>query len=156
MLFSLEDLTMHVRSKVITAPLLSEKPLSSPMSSLYTMQQHMSIVSLLPAIWTSVSEAIKYHLNSLDVSNESIFIPPIVSCKSIPGHEYILYFCFESICLLKERARFKIRIQTKKNEKCNTFLCRKKYNINQLGLNIVRWQIFSIIILNYFEVYINC
>lgn len=118
-----------------------KKPLStSPMSSLYTMQQHKSIVSFLPTIWTSVSEAIKYHLNSLDVPMKALLSLLQYDVKLFLGMNTFFLSAFESICLLKERARFKIRIQTKKNGKHNIFLCRKKYNINQLGLNTVRWK----------------
>lgn len=62
---------------------LSKKPLSSPMSSFYTMQEP-------PSIWTSVSKVIKCHLNSLDVSNESIFIPPTVIVRLFLGMNQFL------------------------------------------------------------------
>lgn len=42
------------------------------------------------------------------------FYPSYSNCKAIPGHE--LVSAFESICPLKERARFKTGIQTRKNE----------------------------------------
>lgn len=70
--------------------LLSKKPLSSPMNSFYTMQEPKSIINFLPAIWTSVSKVIKCHLNSLDVSNESIFIPPTVIVKLFLGMNQFL------------------------------------------------------------------
>lgn len=78
------------------SPLLSQKRSSIPMSSLYTMQQHKSIVYVLPEIldfWLQV--AMKSHLHDflhgfLLVTNA--FLSCTVSCKALPEEEWMPTF----------------------------------------------------------------
>lgn len=54
------------------SPLLSKKPSLIPMSSLYTMKGHKSIVNFLPTILDLV--AMKFHLNSFAVPKKNAFL----------------------------------------------------------------------------------
>lgn len=89
------------------SPLLSKKPSSIPMSSLYTMKGHKSIVNFLPAILDFCSHEISSEQFCCFQQMHFYFLELVIKLFLMRNRYWLIGF--ESICIFKKRERYRIR-----------------------------------------------
>lgn len=88
-------------------PLLSKKPSSIPVSSLYTMKRHKLIVNFLPEILDFSSHEISSERFWCSQKMHFYFLESFTKLILMRNRYWL--FGFEPICLFKKRERYKIR-----------------------------------------------